>query len=82
MKDFAFEDRMESHFAANNRIAKEGLITLDTLDYYAGPWGAIISAVNMAAVDGITMEEAHAEIDRAISDYKALNAALDLAEAA
>jgi hypothetical protein len=76
------EDQLEAHFAANNRIHCEGFITLDNLDFYTGPWGAVIHAVNMASMGLMTKEEAHEVMDRAISEQKSLDDALDRENAA
>jgi hypothetical protein len=71
------EHEIEDHFAANNRFYKESGMTLNDLDFYAGSFGPIVSAVVMASLGEMAMEQAHAAMDKAISEYKALNDALD-----
>jgi hypothetical protein len=71
------EHEIEAHFAANNRFYKESGMTLDDLDSYAGSFGPAIFAVVMASLGEMTQEEAHAAMDKAISEYKALNADID-----
>jgi hypothetical protein len=76
------EHEIEEHFAADNRFYQESGMTLNDLDFYAGSFGPVVSAVTMASLGAITREQAHEAMDKAISEYKALNAALDLENAA
>ena len=71
------EDQMESHFATNNRFHQNSAMTLDDLDYYATAFGPVVSAVSMASMGVMTREEMLEVVDKAISECRTLNAALE-----
>jgi len=71
------EDEIESHLAANNRFFQGGSFRAADLDFYAAPLHAVVQAVKDASDGYISMDQARKVMDKAISEYRALDAALE-----
>ncbi len=83
MQAFAFaletEAEIEEHVAELNRFFRETRFTLDDLDTYAGPFGAVVRAVYSLSEGTVTEEQAVNTLKQAASDLKALHAEMDRA---
>jgi hypothetical protein len=73
---------IENYIEASNRFFQGTGHTLSDLHFYADPLAAVVNAVLMASEGFFTEEQALEAMKKAISDYKALNAVLGLANAA
>jgi hypothetical protein len=76
------EFEIEEHVAEHNRFFKQTAFTLDDLDAYAEPLGSAARAVYDLSEGFITEEQVIATIRQAVSQLKALHAAMELENAA
>jgi hypothetical protein len=71
------KQQMQSTDSTASRFFQETSLTPDDLNCYAGPLAAVVNAVHNASLGFITEDQACDVMRKGISEFKAVDAALD-----